>query len=90
MTNEEIAIHLWSGYCVATEDDSLSCVEYVARFVPYVAEISELLDAQLLAGRDDWNKVFAYDVVQEAGAWLWLHVGCTDDEFKTELARLIA
>jgi hypothetical protein len=90
MTNEEIAIHLWSGYCTAKEDDTIKTVEYVAGFVPHVAAASQALDAQLLAGRDDWDKVFAYDVVHEAGAWLWLNAECTVAEFQAELARLIA
>jgi hypothetical protein len=90
MTDTEIAIYLWSGYCTNKEDNSISCVEYVARFVPHVVAASQALDAQLLAGRDDWSKVFAYDVVQEAGAWLKLHVGCTEAAFQAELVRLIA
>jgi hypothetical protein len=89
MNTAQIAIHLWAGYYDGN-DDSMSAIHHVARFVPHVEEINELLDTRLLAGRDDWNKVFAYDVVQEAGAWLKRHVGCTETEFKTELARLIA
>jgi hypothetical protein len=89
MNETEIAIHLWSGYCTNRQDDSIKTVEYVAGFVPHVVAASQALDAQLLAGRDGWDKVFAYDVVHEAGAWLWLNAGCTEAEFQAELARLI-
>jgi hypothetical protein len=90
MRDTEIAIHLWSGYCTNREDDSINTVDYIAGFVPFVVAASQTLDAQLLAGRDDWSKVFAYDVVHEAGAWLKIHEQCTEAEFQAKLARLIA
>jgi hypothetical protein len=90
MNESEIAIHLWSGYCTNKEDDSINTVEYVAGFVPHVVAASQALDARLREGDTGWSKVFAYDVVQEAGAWLWLNAECTVAEFQAELARLTA
>jgi hypothetical protein len=89
MTSNEIAMHLWAGY-TELNDDTLDNISYVADFVPHVEAASQALDAQLLAGRDDWDKVFAYDVIQEAGRWLktqgWRIVA---EDFQAELARLI-
>jgi hypothetical protein len=92
MTNEEIAMHLWAGY-TELKDDTLDNISYVAGFVPYVEAASQALDAQLLAGRDDWDKVFAYDVIQEAGRWLNHHSHkrpTVTEDFQAELTRLMA
>jgi hypothetical protein len=89
MNSNEITMHLWAGYTDGF-DAGINAITYVAGFVPYVEITSQALEDQLLAGRDDWDKVFAYDVVQEAGAWLKAQgLTTTPKAFKAELARLI-
>jgi hypothetical protein len=91
MRNNELAMHLWAGYTDG-QDSSITNVCVVAIFVPYLEAASQTLDAQLLAGRDNWDKVFAYDVAHEAGAWLKAnrHSAITTEDFAAKLQELIA
>jgi methyl coenzyme M reductase alpha subunit len=89
MVTAEIAMHLWAGYTEEGGDSAISNVAYVAQFVPAVEAVSQELSDRMGKGEMGWGGVFAYDVVQAAGAWLYRNAGRTNNEdFCFELRRL--
>jgi hypothetical protein len=89
MVTAEIAMHLWAGYTEEGGASAISNVAYVAQFVPAVEAASQELSNRLSKGETGWGEVFAYDVVQAAGAWLYYNAGRTNNEdFCSELMRL--
>jgi hypothetical protein len=84
----QLAMHLWAGY--ASEDDSIASVARISAFVPALILADRKLDRQLDAGRTDWDRVFCYDVAQEAGAWLAANPTASVAAFTAKVEGLIA
>ena len=85
--NAQLAIHLYIGYA---GDGGMLNVSKVSVFVPALILASRKLEAQIEAGRKDWDGVFVYDVAQVGGYWLNQTPGATVAEFSTHLESLIA
>lgn len=88
----QLAIHLWHGYQTYISDDSgsINTVAELSRFVPALILADRKLGAQIDAGRDDWSKVFCYDVAQTAGAWLAANPKADVAAFTAYVETLIA
>jgi hypothetical protein len=81
-----------AGY-QSSSTEPLETIETVAKlsaFVPSLILADRKLDAQIEAGRDDWDKVFCYDIAQVAGAWLAANPKTTVEQFTAHLEGLIA
>ena len=83
----QLAIHLYIGYA---GDGGLLSVSRISAFVPELILADRKLDAQIEAGRKDWEGVFVYDVAQPGGYWLNQNPGATVADFSTHLESLIA
>lgn len=89
----QVAMRLFAGSVSARIIGLNGCIDdiaYLSKYVPVVLEVERELDAQLAAGRDDWSKVFDYDVVLEAGAWLAKNPDVWLDDFRAKVRELIA
>jgi hypothetical protein len=88
----QLAIHLWMGYQAwhASPEDNIETVAKISAFVPALILADMKLEAQLAAGRADWDKVFAYDVAQAGGVWLAANPHATVEQFTAKLKELIA
>ena len=83
----QLAIHLYIGYAGT---GSVTDVAKISAFVPALILASRKLEAQIEAGREDWDGVFVYDVAQDGGYWLNKNTGATVEQFKLKLEELIA
>ena len=87
----QLAMHLWHGYQSEQEDQGrIDIVDGISAFVPALLLASNKLSAQIEAGRDNWDKVFFYDVAQAGGAWLAANPKATVEQFTAKLEELIA
>lgn len=83
----QLAMHLIAGYGI--EDNSFDAIAKLSAFVPALILADRKLDAQIYAGRDDWGRVFVYDVAQAGGAWLAANPKATVADFTAKLEELI-
>lgn len=91
----QVSMQLFAGYAsvhtsISDLNDSIASLAYLSKYVPIVLEVERELDAQIEAGRDDWSKVFDYDVAQEAGVWLAKNPDVWLDVFRAKVRELIA
>jgi hypothetical protein len=88
----QLAMHLWVGYQAwhPSPEDNIDTIAKLSAFVPALILADRKLEAQLAAGRTDWDKVFAYDVAQAGGVWLAANPHATVEQFTAKLKELIA